>query len=80
MINTLSSKEDSLSPFGHILDSAKAMIESNCISFSHVCRLSNSVIYNLTKHARHVNDYSVWMEDIPYTFFLYSSSTLADFI
>ena len=37
VINTLSSNEDSLSPFGHILDLAKALIESSCISFFHVC-------------------------------------------
>ena len=72
VINTLSSNEDSLSPFGHILNLAKAMTESSCISFSHVRRLGNSVAYNLTKHARHVNGYSVWMEDVPPHFTLYS--------
>ena len=43
VINTLSSNEDFLSPFGHILDSAKALTESSCISFFHVCRLGNFV-------------------------------------
>ena len=43
VINTLSSNEDFLSPFGHILDSAKALTESSCISFLHVCRLRNFV-------------------------------------
>ena len=43
VINTLNSNEDSLSPFGHILDSAKALTESSCISFFHVCRLGNFV-------------------------------------
>ena len=43
VINTLSNNEDSLSPFGHILDLAKALIESSCISFFHICWLGNSV-------------------------------------
>ena len=43
VINTLSSNEDFLSPFGHILDSAKALTESSCISFFHVCWLGNFV-------------------------------------
>ena len=43
VINTLSSNEDFLSPFGHILDSAKALTESSCISFFHECRLGNFV-------------------------------------
>ena len=65
VINTFSNNEDSFSPFGHILDSAKALTESGCISFSHVRRLGNSVAHNLTKHFRHVSGYSVWMEDVP---------------
>ena len=59
VINTLSSNEDSLSPLCHILDSAKALTESNCISFSHVRRLGNSIAYNLAKHVIHVSGYSV---------------------
>ncbi|XP_075650224.1 uncharacterized protein LOC142620799 [Castanea sativa] len=65
VINTLSSNEDSLSPFGHILDSAKALTESGCISFSHVRRLGNSVAHNLAKHGIHVSGYLIWMEDVP---------------
>ena len=42
MIKTLNSDEDSLSPFGHMLASAKStIVANNCISFSHVCRLGN---------------------------------------
>ena len=43
VINTLSSSEHFLSPFGHILDSTKALTESSCISFFHVCQLGNFV-------------------------------------
>jgi len=65
MINTLSSNKDSFSPFGYILDSAKALTESSRISFSHVHWLGNSIAHNLAKHARHVSSYLVWMEDVP---------------
>lgn len=53
VIKTLSGEEISLSSFGHILQSAEAMIEANCISFSHVRRLGNSVSHNL------------WMKNVP---------------
>ena len=64
MINTLNSNGDSLSPFGHILDLAKALTESCCISFWHVRQLGNSIAHNIAKHARHVSGYLVWMEDV----------------
>jgi len=50
VIKTLSSEEISLSAFGHILKSVKVMTEANCISFSHVRQLGNSVAHNLAKH------------------------------
>ena len=66
VINTLNSAEESLSPFGHILASAKATAEAICcISLSHIRRLGNSVAYNLAKYVRHVRGFSVWMEDAP---------------
>ena len=65
VINTLNSAEESLSPFGHILTSAKPIAEAICcISFSHIRRPGNSVTYNLTKHAKHVRGFLVWMEDV----------------
>ena len=72
VINTLSSNEDSLSPFGHILDSAKALTESRCISFFHVRRLGNSIACNLAKYTRHVSGYLVWMKDVPPYLYSYS--------
>ena len=66
MIKCLRSDDNSFSPFGHILAAAKATTETNCcISFSHIRKLGNSVAHNLAKHARHVRDFSVWMEDVP---------------
>ena len=60
------SEDVSFSPFSHILVSAKENTNfTYCISFSHICRLSNSVTHNLAKHARHVKGFLVWMEDVP---------------
>ena len=66
VINTLRSMEVSLSPFGHLLESAKStLVTSKCIAFSHIRRTGNRVAHNLAKHARHVRGLSVWLEDIP---------------
>ena len=65
MIKILSGEEESFSPFGHILASAKHLTDTGRISCSHVRRISNSVAHNLTKHASHVSDYKVWMENVP---------------
>ena len=65
IIKALKNEEDSLAPFGHILAAAKSSTNVSCISFSHICRLGNSVAYNLAKHARHVAGLKVWMEDVP---------------
>ncbi|KAL0009461.1 hypothetical protein SO802_010963 [Lithocarpus litseifolius] len=58
VIKTLCSEERSLASC-HILESAKALTEANCISFSHVRCIGNSVANNLAKHARHVSSYTV---------------------
>ena len=65
VIKDLISTDVSFSPCGHILTSAKAITEpSSCASFFHVLRLGNSVAHNLTKYARHVRGFLVWMEDV----------------
>ena len=43
IIKAQQSKEDSLAPFGHILAAAKTTIDVNRVSFSHICRLGNSI-------------------------------------
>jgi len=56
-------RQFSLSPYGHMLTSAKpSFVANNCISFSHVRKLGNIISRNLTKHVRGL---LVWMEDIP---------------
>ncbi|KAL4639442.1 hypothetical protein ACB092_03G218700 [Castanea dentata] len=57
--------EASLSSFGHLLESAKStLVTSKCITFSHVCRTGNKVVYNLARHTRHVRGLSLWVEDV----------------
>ena len=51
IIKALQSKEDSLAPFGHILEVAKITTDINRVSFTHVHRLGNVVAHNPTKHA-----------------------------
>jgi len=66
VINTLRSKEASLSSFGHLLESTKSLlVTSKCIAFSYVRRTSNKVTHNLARHARHIRGLSVWVEDVP---------------
>ena len=62
-----SSMEDSLSLASSslLIQDVKPIAESfQCIIFSHVRMEGNTVAHNLVRHARHVTDYSVWMEDI----------------
>ena len=54
IIKSLQSNEDSLAPFGHILEVAKITTDVNRVLFTHVRRLGNAVAYNLAKNARHV--------------------------
>ena len=66
VINSLQSKEASLSSFGHLLESAKSMLDpSSCVSFSHVRRSGNKIAHNLARHSRNVRGLSVWVEDVP---------------
>ena len=66
IIKALHSDDESLSPYGHILSSAKSMVVAgSSIRYSHVGRTGNIVAHNLAKHARHVRDFLVWTEDIP---------------
>ena len=66
IIKALQSDDESLSPYGHILSSAKSMVVAgSSIKYSHVGRSGNNVAHNLAKHARHVRGCSVWMEDVP---------------
>ena len=66
VINSLRSKEASLSSFGHLLQSAKStLVTSKCIAFFYVRRTCNKVARNIARHARHITSLSVWVENVP---------------
>ena len=66
VISALRSEEESLSSFGHLISSIKHyLVSCNCISFIHIRRSGNSVAHFLAKHAKTIDDFSVWMEDVP---------------
>ena len=66
VINSLQSKEASFSSFGHLLESAKSMLDpSSCVSFSHVRRSGNKIAHNLARHSKNVRGLLVWVEDVP---------------
>ena len=49
-----------------MVDEAKELAKDfTYIEFSHVLRQKNSTAHNIARHARHVSEYSVWMEDVP---------------
>ena len=61
-------KDDSasLASFGLLVRDAQSLGGLfNCIRFLHVGRDGNAVTHNLTRHARHVTGFSIWMEDVP---------------
>lgn len=60
IIKALQSDEESLSPYGHIISSAKSMvIARSSIKYLHVGGTGNRVAHNLAKHAKHVKGFSV---------------------
>ena len=66
VISALRSEEESLSSFGHLISSIKHyLVSCNCISFIHIRRSRNSVAHFLAKHGKTIDDFSVWMEDVP---------------
>ena len=75
IINSLNDNSPSLAPFGLPIQEVKNYANLfQCISFLHVCREGNNVAHNLARHARHVNGFSVWMEDVPsHTFTTYQA-------
>ncbi|XP_050255093.1 uncharacterized protein LOC126700980 [Quercus robur] len=52
VINSLRSKEASLSSFGHLESAKSTLVSSKYIAFSHVRRIGNKVVHNLARHAR----------------------------
>ena len=66
VMSALRDPSPSLASFGLLVQDAQWLARSfTCISFQHVGRVGNTVAHNLTRHARHVTGFSVWMEDVP---------------
>nr|XP_023893379.1 uncharacterized protein LOC112005362 [Quercus suber] len=64
--------------YGHLVDEAKEPAKDfTYIEFSHVLRQKNSAAHNIVRHARHVSEYSVWMEDVPLHLFSVIQADLA---
>ena len=56
----------SLTDYGHLVDEAKELAKDfSNIEFSHALRWGNSLAHNIARHARHVSEFMVWMEDVP---------------
>ena len=65
-IDALASENLSLTEYGHLVDEAKELARDFMyIEFNHVLRQKNGAAHNIARHARHVSEYSVWMEDVP---------------
>ena len=65
-IDVLAGENPSLTEYGHLVDEAKELAKDfTYIEFSHVLRQKNSATHNIARYARHVSEYSVWMEDVP---------------
>lgn len=46
------------------------------VEFQHVPRQANKSVYNIARHARHVSEFMVWMEDVlPHLVFLIQANS-----
>jgi len=77
-MDALAGENSSLAEYGHLVDEANELAKDFAyIEFRHVLRQKNSAAHNIARHARHVSEYSVWMEDIPPHLFSVIQSDLA---
>ena len=52
--------------FGNLIEEAKWLSSQfGEVSYSHVKRQGNYAAHNSARHARHVSEFTVWMEDVP---------------
>ena len=71
VMTALKDPSPSLASFGLLVQDTQCLARSfTCISFQHVGRVGNTIAHNLTRHARHVTGFSVWMEDVPIQVFI----------
>ena len=66
VIDGLKSKNSSLNEFGHLLVEAKEVADQmDLVEFQYVPREANKSAHNIARYARHVSEFTVWMEDVP---------------
>ena len=66
VIKALREDASSLSPFGLLIDDVKSLANSfDELSYSHTKREGNQVAHGLTKYAKIILDFVVWMENVP---------------
>ena len=60
------SKKSSMTEYVHLLNEAKEIADQlELVEFKYVQRQTNKSACNITRHARHVSEFSVWMENVP---------------
>ena len=65
-IDSLLCEDVSLADIGHLIDEAKMYgHQFDVIEFRHVKREGNKAAHNIARHAKHVSEFLVWMEDVP---------------
>ena len=65
-IDAMHSSLPSLAVYGHLLEEVKFLVRDFAVvEFSFVPRQHNTLAHNIARHARHVSEYTVWMEDVP---------------
>ena len=66
VLNALNADSYSLASFGLFSQDVKCFANLfHYIRFLHVRRERNNIAHNLTRHARHVTGFQVWIEDVP---------------
>ena len=65
LIKALEAEDHNLSQWGLLVEDVKLVANSFVsLSYSHIKRNGNSLAHNLAKHAIHIPDFEVWMEDV----------------
>ena len=65
-IEAIRSGLPSLADYGHLLEEVKILADGFAtLKFSFAPRQCNTLAHKIARHARHVSEYTVWMEDVP---------------
>ncbi|XP_023924335.1 uncharacterized protein LOC112035736 [Quercus suber] len=65
-IEGLKCKSSSLIEYGHLLVEARDVANQlDLVEFQYMPRQANKSAYNIARHARHVSEFTMWMEDVP---------------